>query len=46
MSEESKKKVYKPVEIEAKNSPCGSYAAGCAVNYGRGDDCYVCDYGG
>ena len=28
------KKVYQEVKIEAKNSPKGSYAAGCPSNYG------------
>lgn len=42
------KKVYKEVVIEAKNSPRGSYAAGCPSNYGdpAGENCYICDYGG
>ncbi len=42
------KKVYQEVKIEAKNSPKGSYAAGCPINYGDpdGEDCYKCDYGG
>lgn len=42
------KKVYKGVVIEAKNSPRGSYAAGCPINYGDpdGENCYICDYGG
>lgn len=42
------KKVYKDVKIEAKNSPKGSYAAGCPSNYGDpdGENCYICDYGG
>ena len=39
-------KVYKPVEIEAKNAPYGSYAAGCRPTYGDGENCYICDYGG
>ena len=30
------KKIYKEVVLEAKNAPCGSYAAGCRVNYGDG----------
>ena len=43
-----KQKVYKEVVIEAKNSPSGSYAAGCPINYGDPDaeNCYICDYGG
>ena len=42
------KKVYQEVKIEAKNSPKGSYAAGCPSNYGDpdGENCYICDYGG
>ena len=42
------KKVYHEVKIEAKNSPKGSYAAGCPSNYGDpdGENCYICDYGG
>lgn len=42
------KKVYKEIVIEAKNSPYGSYAAGCPTNYGDpdGENCYICDYGG
>ena len=40
------KKVYKEVVLEAKNAPCGSYAAGCRVNYGDSENCYICDYGG
>ena len=30
-------KTYKKVEMEAKNAPCGSYAAGCPENK-RGKD--------
>lgn len=43
-----KRKNYKEVVIEAKNSPCGSYAAGCPETYGDpdGENCYICDYGG
>ena len=40
------KKIYKEVVLEAKNAPCGSYAAGCRVNYGDSENCYICDYGG
>lgn len=40
------KKVYKPVQLEAKNAPYGSYAAGCRPTYGDGENCYICDYGG
>ena len=42
------KKVYKEVRMEAKNSPRGSYAAGCPETYGDPDaeNCYICDYGG
>lgn len=42
------RKVYKEVRMEAKNSPMGSYAAGCPSNYGDPDaeNCYICDYGG
>lgn len=39
-------KVYKPVEIKAKNAPYGSYAAGCRPTYGDAHNCYICDYGG
>lgn len=39
-------KVYKPVELEAKNAPFGSYAAGCRATYGDDENCYICDYGG
>lgn len=50
MEEKDKKKkstkVYKPIKIEAKNAPYGSYAAGCGSNYGDCENCYICDYGG
>ena len=39
-------KVYKPVEVKAKNAPYGSYAAGCRETYGDAHNCYICDYGG
>lgn len=40
------KKQYKPVVLEAKNAPYGSYAAGCRPTYGDSENCYICDYGG
>jgi len=46
MDKKEKKKVYKEVQIEAKNAPTGSYAAGCRANYGDSENCYICDYGG
>lgn len=33
-------KTYKKVQVEAKNAPSGSYAAGCPANNYGGD--YVC----
>lgn len=45
MKTKSQKK-YGPIIIEAKNLPTGSYAAGCRVNYGNDENCYICDYGG
>ena len=43
-----RKTIYKEVKMEAKNSPMGSYVAGCPQNYGDpdGENCYICDYGG
>ena len=40
------KKTYQEVKLEAKNAPYGSYAAGCRVTYGVGENGYICDYGG
>lgn len=45
LSNKDVKKEYKPVVIEAKNAPSGSYAAGCRANYGDSENCRVCEYG-
>lgn len=46
MKQNLEKKIYTDVKIEAKNTPLGSYAAGCRETYGDSENCYICDYGG
>ena len=48
MKKECMKKEYAKVELRAKNTPAGSYAAGCPPEYSRGGPpneyyCRVCE---